>query len=428
MTAEAATCDPIESAQRAKLDQLLDRESRRLQVWLVHDWLTGMRGGEKVLLELVRLFPSARIATLFYKPGSVHPDIESRISAVSWLHTLPGIERRYRSLLPLMPLAIKSLRISPAELVISTSHCVAKNISTSSPHLCHCFTPMRYIWELQSAYLQSKGPVTRLALKAFTPWLRHIDRNGHKSVDQFVGTCRNVCHRIERIYQRPSIVVHSPIDETYFTPGERPPGQFFLVVSALVEYKRIDLAVEFFSQQDAAGRDRFGKLVVIGTGPDLKRLQGMAAGADGNVELKGWQDDASVRWHYQNCRAMIFPGEEDFGLTPIEAMACGRPVIAYGCGGILETAIGLDATASNAGQATALFFQRQTLTDFQAAIERFVAHEQAFDPVVLHRRAMEFGRPMFQARMAAISRLVMAGGRDMSNGDVELPVLNETNH
>ncbi len=413
--ADASAWNEISAAERSNLDRLLDADSGRLQVWLVHDWLTGMRGGEKVLLELIRMFPSALIATLFYKPGSVHSEIERRISAVSWLQKIPGIERRYRSLLPLMPLAIHSVRITPADLVISTSHCVAKNIRTQSPHLCHCFTPMRYIWDMQSAYLQSRGPATRIGLKALTPWLRHADKAGHKSVHQFVGTCRNVCERIERIYKRPSLVVHSPIDETFFKPAAKVPGQFFLVVSALVEYKRIDLAVEFFSRLDADKRARYGKLVVIGTGPDMTLLKNLAALATGNVEFKDWQDDVAVRWHYQNCRALIFPGEEDFGLTPIEAMACGRPVIAYGRGGILETAIALNDASSNAGRATAIFFHQQTLECFGAAIERFVNEEDNFDPTKLFTRAMEFGRPAFHARIAAIASAVMGGQCDMSD-------------
>ncbi len=410
--ADASAWNDISAAGRSNLDRLLKCDSSRLQVWLVHDWLTGMRGGEKVLLELIRLFPSARVATLFYSSGSVHPEIERRISAVSWLQNIPQIERRYRSLLPLMPLAIRSVRITPADLVISTSHCVAKNIRAQSPHLCHCFTPMRYIWDMQSAYLQSRGPATRIALKTLTPWLRHADIAGHKSVHQFVGTCRNVCERIERIYKRPSLVVHSPIDETFFKPAEKVSGQFFLVVSALVEYKRIDLAVEFFTRLDAGNRARYGKLIVIGTGPDMTRLKSMAASAAGNVEFKGWQDDAAVRWHYQNCRALIFPGEEDFGLTPIEAMACGRPVIAYGRGGILETAIALDDASPE--RATAIFFQKQTLECFGASLERFINEERLFHPTKLFARAMEFGRPAFHTRMAVIARAVMDGHRDMS--------------
>ena len=180
--------EDISSSERERVDALLGRSSHDLNVWLVHDWLTGMRGGEKVLLELVRLFPSARIATLFHVPGSIHPAIESRVRAVSWLQKIPAIEKRYRSLLPLMPLAIQSVRIDSADLVLSTSHCVAKNIRTRSPHLCHCFTPMRYIWDMQDSYLQSRGTAVRIALRGLTPWLRHMDRRGHRSVNQFVGT------------------------------------------------------------------------------------------------------------------------------------------------------------------------------------------------------------------------------------------------
>ncbi len=415
---DISTLEDIPSAERQQLDAFLGQSSRDLNVWLVHDWLTGMRGGEKVLLELVRLFPSARIATLFHVPGAIHPAIESRIRSVSWLQKIPAIEKRYRSLLPLMPLAIQSVRIDSADLVLSTSHCVAKNVRTQSPHLCHCFTPMRYIWDMQDAYLQSRGTAVRTALRGLTPWLRHMDRRGHRSVNQFVGTCCNVCQRIERIYQRPSLIVYSPIDETYFMPADESSRDFFLVVSALVEYKRIDLAVEFFSRLDASDRARLGRLVVIGTGPDMKRLQEIAARSPGNVEFKGWQDDATVRWHYQNARALIFPGEEDFGLVPIEAMACGRPVIAFGKGGILETAVPVGESPGDATAATAVFFEHQTLESFQVAMDRFLASEQEFNPQALHARAMQFGRPNFRSRIAAIAGAVMNGKTDMAEADV----------
>lgn len=419
--AHEAVLEDIPAEERSRLDTLLGRSSRELRVWLVHDWLTGMRGGEKVLLELVRLFPKSQVATLFYIPGSIHPALEARIRRVSWLQKYKNIGRRYRSMLPLMPLAIQSIQLDAADIVISTSHCVAKNIRTQSQHLCHCFTPMRYIWDMQDAYLQSRGLVTRMVLGALTPWLRHMDRTGHRSVTQFVGTCRNVCRRIERIYGRPSLIVHSPIDETYFAPIERPTADYFLIVSALVEYKRIDLAVEFFSRLDDQTLSRLGKLIVIGTGPDLPRLQQMAARSQGHVEFKGWQDNASVLRHYQNARALIFPGEEDFGLVPIEAMACGRPVIAFGRGGILETAVPVGADPATTASASAIFFENQTLDSFEQAMNQFLVAEPKFNPQLLHTRAMQFSRPQFRSRIAAISGAVLSGGRDMSKLDDPAP-------
>lgn len=405
---------PIPNGQRAELDALLGRSTQLMKIWLVHDWLTGMRGGEKVVLELIRLFPNARIATLFYRPGSIHPAIESRIVCTSWLQKVPGISKHYRKLLPLMPLAIKTLHIDACDLVISTSHCVAKNIATQSPHLCHCFTPMRYIWDMQDSYLKSQKLPSRWALKALTPWLRQIDTTGHQSVGQFIGTCQNVCARVTRTYQRPCAIVHSPIDESYWLPARDGRRDYFLIVSALVAYKRIDLAVDFFCRIAAKSPQRFGKLVIIGTGPELPRLKACAAEANGGVQFLGWQNDETVRWHYQNCRALIFPGEEDFGLVPIEAMACGRPIIAFGQGGVLETATGLRADSSNRDSATAIFFEHQTLESLTDAMDRFCEAEEVFTPERLHATAMRFSRNHFHRRICELSASLLSGKTNQS--------------
>lgn len=354
-----------------------------LRVWLVHDWLNGMRGGEKVLLELVRLFPQARIATLFYVPGATHPEIESRIACTSFLQHLPQINRTYRHLLPLLPAAIRTMRLTPCDLVISTSHCVAKGIGVPrhAPHLCYCFTPMRYLWDMQDQYV-AKHSLQALAMRAVSGPLRRIDQRMNRSVTQFACTCRNVARRIERCYGRPAEVVYPGIDTSFYRPAETGgPKDFYLIVSALVPYKRVDLAVKAFAQVPMRCR----RLVVIGKGPEQRRLQELAAGAD-NIAFLSWQSDEQVRWHYQHAQAFLFPGEEDFGLTPLEAQACGRPVIAYGQGGALET-----MTAE-----TGLFFHDPTVEALTAAIHEYESKRSCFVPATLHQHAAAFSWEAFR--------------------------------
>ncbi len=378
-----------------ELSALLAGDPTSLRIWLVHDWLTGMRGGERVLLQLVRLFPQAKIATLFYLPGHTDIAIESRIAAVSFLQHFPRIGRYYRSLLPLMFSAIHSIQLTPCDLVISTSHCVAKNIGVphGARHLCYCFTPMRYIWDTQGQYLLNQpNQALKSALELASPFLRQLDLAGNDGVTRFVGTCQNVCRRIERCYHRPATPIYSPIDDHYFQPSHQPPGDFYLLVSALVSYKRVDLAVRTFAADPQRRR-----LIIIGAGPELPALQRLAGAAlHKQIQFLHWQDDARVRWHYQHCQALIFPGEEDFGLTPLEVQACARPVIAYGRGGVLETAIPLQPDGSNQNQAGAIFFSSPTPESLACAIDRCQAQQSHFNPAALRANAQRFNIAQFR--------------------------------
>ncbi len=398
------TPDTVPSSHPEPLEnfKLRERNLQSLRIWLVHDWLTGMRGGERVLLQLVRLFPQAKIATLFYVPGRTNCEIESRIAAVSFLQNFPRIDLHYRRLLPLMFSAIQSVELTPCDLVISTSHCVAKNIGVpqGARHLCHCFTPMRYIWDMQEDYLATQpNEGLKTVLKMASPWLRQLDLAGNQGVDRFVGTCRNVCRRIARCYHRPATTIYSPIDDDFYEPSGRPPGDFYLVVSALVPYKRVDLAVRAF----AADRKR-RRLIIIGTGPELPALQRLArTSSAGRIQFLQWQDDASVRWHYQHCQALIFPGEEDFGLTPLEVQACGRPVIAYNRGGIQETAIPLCTDGSNRDQAGAIFFSNPTAESLTDAIDRYEAVREQFNSTVLRANAQRFNIAQFRREICRVS-------------------------
>jgi glycosyltransferase involved in cell wall biosynthesis len=372
-------------------------EISTLKIWFIHDWLTGLRGGEKVLLELVRLFPNSRIATLLHLPGTTHPDLDSRVAQTSFLQKLPAAATHYRNYLPLFPRAVKSLTLdADCDLVISVSHAVAKGVTVppGKPHVCYCNTPMRYIWGMEDHYLSKRSP-KRLALKAATPALRRFDLQ-NDGVTQFVANSRTVADRIRRFYHRDAVVVYPGIDETYFTlpPASQPRDDYYFALSALVPYKRIDLAVQAFLQTPNR------RLVIAGTGPEANKLRALAGNAP-NITFLGRAPDEVVRTHYQRCRAFLFPGEEDFGLTPVEAQACGAPVIAYRAGGATETVLDTE---------TGLFFDTQTSAALVAAIDRLesrLAAGQPFAPATLRANALRFTMAAFREGMLRVVQSVL---------------------
>ena len=302
-----------------------------LKVALVHDWLTGRRGGEKCLEVLVDIFPSARLFTLIHEPGSAGPIIERLNIQTSPLQRIPGVIKNYRSLLPLMPIAARSWNVGDADLVISLSHCVAKAIRVPNhvPHVCYCFTPMRYAWEERGSYLESWShkPLRRLLAGWLLDRLQTWDRRTSDRVSHFIAISETIKKRIQASYLRDSLVIQPPVDTEFYRRARLPREPFYLVVSALVPYKRIDQAI---SACVALGKP----LVVIGEGPDRDRLQALAST---EVQFMGWQPDEVIRDHLQRCQALLFPGVEDFGIVPMEALACGAPVIALDAGGVAET-------------------------------------------------------------------------------------------
>ena len=366
-------------------------------VALVHDWLTGMRGGERCLEVFCELFPSADLFTLLQVPGSVSPVIESRRIVTSFLQHIPGASRRYRHLLPLFPAAIRGLDLGGHNLVLSSSHAVAKGarVPPGALHICYCFTPMRYVWDLYDEYFGPRaGLATRLLMPRVAAALRRWDRATAAGVHHFVAISRFVADRIRRNYGRSADVIYPPVDVARFRIEESP-GEFYLVVSALTPYKRVDLAVE--------AANRLGcRLVIVGSGPEEARLRALAGPT---VELYGWRDDAETAELYARCRALIFPTLEDFGITPLEAMAAGRPVIALGQGGALETVV----PPGGSEPATGLFFERQTVEDLVAAIRRLEAGTERFEPKALRRRAESFDRAVFKER---VERYVTARWRE----------------
>jgi len=357
------------------------------RVALVHDWLTGMRGGERCLEVFSELFPDADLYTLLHVPGSVTPIIERRRVITSFIQRLPHAAQRYRAYLPLFPAAIRAFDLRGYDLILSSSHAVAKSVRTArgAHHVCYCFTPMRYVWDLYDDYFGVRAPwPTRIFMPPVAAWLRRWDRRTAAGVHDFVAISRFVADRIRRAYGREAHVIYPPVDAARFRIDESA-GDFYLVVSALTPYKRIDLAVEAFNR---LGR----RLVIVGSGPEEPRLRRMAGP---HVELRGWCDDAEVADLYARCRALIFPTMEDFGITPLEAMASGRPVIAYGRGGALETIV----PPGGPDVPTGLFFERQTADDLVGAVESFEQDPRRFEPKALRRRAESFDRPLFKERI-----------------------------
>ncbi len=373
------------------------------KVALVHDWLTGMRGGEKCLEALCELFPAADVFTLVHRPGSVSRTIESHRIVTSSLQSLPRASEWYRAYLPLMPMAIESFDLIAYDLVISSSHCVAKGAITrpDAAHLCYVHTPMRYLWDLWPRYFARRGLLHHLVRAPLLTWLRAWDASSAARVDRFLANSAFVARRIRKYYRRESDVVHPPV-ETGFFRSNGPPGDDYLLVSALVPSKGIELALEAFGR---LGR----RLRIVGRGPlerELRRIAGPT------VEFLGWLEPEDLRSAYESSAALVHPALEDFGIAPLEANSCGRPVIALGQGGSLETVVPLLYGDPPSGEryATGVLFDQPTSAALEGAVRRFESHREAFDPSRLREHALRFDREVFQRRIRAIATEALARG------------------
>ena len=362
------------------------------RVVLGHDWLTGMRGGERVLSLFCEAFPGAPLATLLANPAAVSPVIRDREIVTSFLQRIPGVARHYRKLLPLMGRAARTLPIPEGDLLLTTSSCVAHAFEPppGMKMLCYCFTPMRYAWLFPRDYL---GPVRATLAAPYLAHLRRWDRAHAVRPDRFVALSQHVRARIRDFFGRESDVVYPPVDTARCTPapdGGAGNGGYDLVVSALVPYKRVDLAVAAYA--------RLGyPLKVVGVGGEAARL---ARHAPPNVEFLGWRGDDEVLDLYRNCRLLVFPGEEDYGIVPLEAMACGKPVVAFGRGGATETVV---------DGATGLFFAEQTPDALCEAVSRAAGAD--WDRAAIRARAERFGVAQFLEGMAASIRKCLDGPR-----------------
>lgn len=360
-----------------------------MKVALVHDWLNGMRGGEKCLECFCELFPQADLYTLIHTPGKCSPTIEAMRIFTSFIDRIPGKDRYYRHLLPLFPVAIERFILKDYDLVLSSSHCVAKGIipGPDTLHVSYVHSPMRYVWDMYEAYC-GPGKVNRYAgmiLPYFATYLRAWDVTSAARVDHFIANSGHVAKRIEKYYRRTATVINPPVDLGRFSPVPET-SDYYLMVSAFAPYKRIDLAIEAFN--------RLGyKLKIVGTGQEEARLK-QAAGP--NIEFLGWQSDEALPGLYAQCKAFIFPGEEDFGITPLESMASGRPVIAYAKGGALETVRGLEHE-----NPSGVFFTRQSCEDLIGAIRLFEQQQHRYDPEWIRKHATQWSRERFLTQITA---------------------------
>lgn len=363
-----------------------------MRVALVHDWLVAHRGGEKVLLELARMYPDAPIYTLVADRSRIHEELAARTLRTSFIQDLPYAPHRFRHYLPLFPLAVESLDLRGYDLVLSTSHCVAKGVRTwpGQVHVSYVHTPMRYLWDQMSQYLPSvvqRRSALALALAlarlATTP-LRLWDVRSSQRPTVLVANSRYVAARIERVWGRRAEVVYPPVEVDFFANGTARPRKGYLVVSALVPYKRVDIAVEMASRHSLP-------LTVIGDGPQRERLK---AAAGNTVRFVHDVDDRGLRQAYAGARALLFPGVEDFGIVPVEAIAAGCPVIALQEGGATETV----------GPDSGVFFDEPTAQSLWRAVKAFEARERegAYKPETLLARARRFTRAAFSRGMGAV--------------------------
>jgi glycosyltransferase involved in cell wall biosynthesis len=353
-----------------------------MKVAIIHYWLVNMRGGEKVVEALCEVFPQADIFTHVYDPDAVSPTIRSRKVVTTFINKLPQAKKRYQSYLPLMPLALEQLDLREYDLVISSESGPAKGVLTrpDALHICYCHTPMRYVWDMYHDYLGGAGLLKRLLMLPLIHYLKLWDFASAARVDHFIANSHFVAGRIAKHYRRPAQVIHPPVATSEFIPTPEH-DDFYLVMGQLVRYKRVDLAVEAFNRN---GR----RLVIIGAGEALEELKALAAP---NVEVLGRQPFPVIKERLSRCRALIFPGVEDFGIVPLEAMASGKPVIAYKEGGALETV--LDGV-------TGLFFEEQSADALAAAVTRFEAADKQFDAAVIAAHAASFDHEVFKQRMA----------------------------
>jgi glycosyltransferase involved in cell wall biosynthesis len=362
-----------------------DRPWSEARVVLVHDWLTGMRGGEHVLAAIARLFPGADVLTLVHARGSVSPAIERHHIRTSFIQHLPRPARLYRQYLPLFPAAVECFDLDEVDLVISTSHCAAKAVVPTgrARHVCYCHSPMRYAWDQFDAYFgrDRLGPVAHALARGTMAWLARWDRATAPRVDRFIANSHFVAARIGRYYNRAASVIHPPVDVEFFTPGDAEPEPYFLVVSALVPYKRLELAI-------AAARRLGARLRLVGTGPDEARLRLLAG--DAPIEFLGSVAPDTLRDLYQRAQALVLPAEEDFGIAPVESMACGRPVVALGRGGAAETVI---------HEVTGWLVEAPTAEAFAAGMS--AVSTRRFDAAALAAHARQFSADAFETRFRA---------------------------
>jgi glycosyltransferase involved in cell wall biosynthesis len=360
-----------------------------MRVALIHYWLVSMRGGEKVIENLCRLFPQADIFTHVYDPTAISETIRKHKITTTFINKLPNARRYYKHYLPLMPIALEEIDLRGYDLIISSESGPAKGIipPENSMHICYCHSPMRYIWNMYQEYEENAGLVRRLLMPPLTHYLRTWDAVAAMRVDRFIANSETVAARIQKYYRRDSVVIHPPVDiDIYERVPEQEIEDYYLMAGELVGYKKPDVAVTAFNAMKR-------RLVVIGGGEMLPRLRKLAGPT---VTILGPQPIDVLKRYYSRCRALVFPGEEDFGIVPVEAMASGRPVVAFGRGGATETV---------AGGITGLFFEEQSAEGVQRAIQEF--ERLQFDPIAIQAHAQQFNADRFASEIVKVIRDAM---------------------
>lgn len=365
-----------------------------MKIAIVHDWLTTYRGGERVVGELLKMYPQADLFSVvdFMEERDRHM-LDGRVPHTSFIQRMPFARRRYRAYLPLMMAAVEQFDLGGYDLVISSSSAVAKGVITGPGqiHISYVHSPIRYAWDLQHVYLREAGLTRGLGgifARALLHYVRLWDMRTANGVDCFIANSHFIARRIWKIYRREACVIHPPVDTDRFTLPDTPRGDFYLTASGLVPYKRVPMIAEAF----AAMPDR--KLVVVGDGPEMPALR-RAAGP--NVTVLGYQSSEELVRLFRQARAFVFAAEEDFGITPVEAQACGMPVIAYGRGGLLESVRGLDDP-----NPTGVFFAEQTAESLAQAVRLFEENEHRFDPSVIRDNALRFAPEQFRQAFRAL--------------------------
>jgi glycosyltransferase involved in cell wall biosynthesis len=368
-----------------------------VKVAIVHDWLVVSGGAEKVLEQIIECFPQADIFTLvdFLEDRTC---LRNRPVKPSFIQKLPFAKKRYRSYLPLMPIAIEQFDLSGYDLIISSSYAVAKGVLTGPDqlHISYMHSPIRYAWDLQHQYLKEAGLAKGLKTvfaRALLHYIRGWDARSTNGVDYLIANSHFIARRIRKAYRRDATVIYPPVDVGGLTPRNQK-DDFYLIASRMVPYKRIDLVVKAFSMTPEK------RLVVIGDGPDMHKVR---AAAGPNVSILGYQPFEVLRDHLQRARAYVYAAEEDFGISIIEAQACGTPVITYGRGGALETVIGLPHE-----RPTGVFFKEQTPESLNEAVVRFERNQHLFDPRVCRENAERFSREKFKASLRAFIEVQLA--------------------
>jgi glycosyltransferase involved in cell wall biosynthesis len=349
-----------------------------MKVAIIHYWLVTMRGGERVLEELCELYPDAHIYTHVVDRTKLSPKLRDRDIRTTFIAKLPFAVKCYQRYLPFMPMALEYLDLRGYDLVISSESGPAKGVITDPEtlHICYCHSPMRYLWNMYHEYRGQTGGVTRFLMGPVFHYLRQWDCLSAFRVDYFVANSHTIAGRIAKYYRRHAVVIPPPVDTDAFAVADQH-DDFYLFCGQLVGYKKADQAVKAFN--------RMGKrLIIIGTGEQYKMLKGIAGTT---ITMLGPQPFEVLKDHYARCRALIFPAEEDFGIVPVEAMACGRPVIAYGCGGALDTVV---------DGITGVLYKPQTVDALVAAVERFESCEDSFSSEKIRAHAEKFSRATFR--------------------------------